>query len=95
MNKLLQSRFVANYGMFFVLLLLCGYFSLMTVAEQNPVSARAGRGVATYIADNHPDAWPHNWRPLVLQVQDELAIRHGIEITPRELDAGKLRDRLG
>lgn len=56
MNKLLQSRFVTNYGMFFVLLLLGAYFSFMTVAEQNPVSAGAGRGVATYIVENHPDA---------------------------------------
>lgn len=42
--------------MFFVLVLLCAYFSIMTVAEQNPVNARAGRDVATYIVDNHPDA---------------------------------------
>ena len=42
--------------MFFVLLLLCAYFSIMTVAEQNPVSARAGQGVANYIVENHPNA---------------------------------------
>lgn len=42
--------------MLFVLVLLCVYFSIMTVAEQNPVSASAGRKVARYIAQNHPDA---------------------------------------
>lgn len=42
--------------MLFVLVLLCGYFSIMTVAEQNPVTASAGRRVANYIVANHPDA---------------------------------------
>ena len=55
MNNLLQSRFVANYGMLFVLVLLCAYFSVMTISEQNPVNANTGRNVASYIAQNHPD----------------------------------------
>ncbi len=45
MNKIF-SRFVADYGMVFVLLLLCGYFSWATEAEQSPEGAAGGRQVA-------------------------------------------------
>ena len=38
----MRSRFVADYGMVFVLLLLCGYFSWATDAEQSPVGAAGG-----------------------------------------------------
>ncbi len=48
MNKAL-SRFAADYGMVFVLLLLCGYFSWVTIAEQSPEGAAAGRQVAALI----------------------------------------------
>ncbi len=40
------SRFVSDYGMIFVLLLLCAFFSLATWAEQYPAGAEAARGVA-------------------------------------------------
>jgi ribose transport system permease protein len=43
-NKL--SRFLSDYGMLFVLLLLCAYFSIVTVAEQHPTGAAAARPVA-------------------------------------------------
>jgi ribose transport system permease protein len=55
MRELLQSRFVSNYGMLFVLLLLCGYFSMMTVAEQHPVSPRAAHKIANFLADRFPE----------------------------------------
>ena len=48
MNKVL-SRFVADYGMVFVLLLLCGYFSWATEAEQSPEGAAGGRQVAATV----------------------------------------------
>jgi ribose transport system permease protein len=48
MNKAL-SRFVADYGMVFVLLLLCGYFSWATYAEQSPAGASGGQQVAALV----------------------------------------------
>jgi len=56
MNKM-RSRFVADYGMLFVLLLLCGYFSWATDAEQSPVGAAGGRQVASLVVEEKgPDA---------------------------------------
>ena len=40
------SRFVSDYGMVFVLLLLCAFFSWATWAEQHPSGAEAARDVA-------------------------------------------------
>jgi ribose transport system permease protein len=40
------SRFLANYGMFLVLLLLCGYYSCATWNEQYPSGGKAGRQLA-------------------------------------------------
>lgn len=39
-------RFISDYGMIFVLLLLCAFFSAMTLTEQNPVGEAAARQVA-------------------------------------------------
>ena len=44
-------RFVSDYGMLFVLLLLCAYFSAVTIADQNPVGASAGKQLAREIAN--------------------------------------------
>jgi ribose transport system permease protein len=44
------SRFTTDYGMLFVLLLLCGYYSWATWAEQHPTGAAAGEQVAQTIA---------------------------------------------
>jgi ribose transport system permease protein len=43
------SRFVSDYGMLFVLLLLCGYFSWVTEAERSPEGAAGGRQVAASV----------------------------------------------
>jgi ribose transport system permease protein len=43
------SRFVAEYGMFFVLLLLCGFFSVVTYSEQSPTGEAGAKQVATAI----------------------------------------------
>ncbi len=49
MKQLLRSRFVSNYGMVFVLILLCAYFSLATIDEQHPVSARAATKIVGFV----------------------------------------------
>src|SRR5438093_8310 len=40
------ARFVADYGMVLVLLLLCGLFSVLTLSEQRPTSDAAARRLA-------------------------------------------------
>ncbi|MDP6467731.1 MAG: ABC transporter permease [Pirellulaceae bacterium] len=49
MKKLLQSRFVSNYGMIFVLMLLCAYFSVATIDQQDPVTVRAANKIVAFI----------------------------------------------
>lgn len=49
MKRLLQSRFVANYGMIFVLVVLCAYFSVATINRQNPVTVRAANKIVAFI----------------------------------------------
>jgi len=49
-------RFISNYGMLFVLLLLCAYFSAMTISEQHPVNAAAARKIATFVGERHRGA---------------------------------------
>lgn len=44
------GQFVGDYGMIFVLLLLCGLFSLLTLKEQHPTGAVAGTQVAELIS---------------------------------------------
>ena len=44
-----NSRFLADYGMVFVLLLLCAYFSVMTYKEQFPTGESAAEQVVTSI----------------------------------------------
>ena len=43
------SRFLADYGMIFVLALLCVFFSVATLSEQSPSGDAAARQVATAI----------------------------------------------
>ncbi len=50
------SRFISDYGMIFVLLLLIALFSALTIAEQNPTGVDAGRQVATRIVDRYGDS---------------------------------------
>jgi ribose transport system permease protein len=44
------SRFFSNYGMFFVLLLLCLFFSWATMTEQHPEGVKAARLLARDLA---------------------------------------------
>lgn len=50
---LLQIPFVRDYGMLFVLLLLGGLFSLLTIKLQHPTGEDAGRQVADLIVSRH------------------------------------------
>ncbi|NNM30641.1 MAG: ABC transporter permease, partial [Akkermansiaceae bacterium] len=45
------GQFIRDYGMIFVLLLLVALFSVLTLAEQHPTGAEAGRQVADRIVD--------------------------------------------
>jgi len=44
-----NSRFLADYGMIFVLVLLCAFFSVATYSDQSPTGAAAANQVATAI----------------------------------------------
>lgn len=44
-----NSRFLADYGMIFVLLLLCAFFSIVTYSEQSPTGETAAKQVLTAI----------------------------------------------
>jgi len=46
MQRLLKSRFFADYGSLFILLLLCTYYSYATLDEQHPSDRAAGRQLA-------------------------------------------------
>ena len=48
--KLVLSRFLADYGMLLVLLLLCAYYSYVTWAEQHPTGAAGGRQLVRELA---------------------------------------------
>lgn len=48
------TRFFGEYGMLAVLILLCMYYSIVTLTEQNPTGADAGRAVATTLLDTSP-----------------------------------------
>jgi ribose transport system permease protein len=45
------SRFLSDYGMSLVLLLLCIYYSCVTLAEQEPTGARGGEELARMVLD--------------------------------------------
>lgn len=47
--KAAASRFVADYGVLFVLLLLCAYYSWATLTEQQPTGAAGGEQLARQI----------------------------------------------
>ena len=53
MRTLLRSRFLSRYGSIVVLLLLCAYYSVVTLTERNPVSESAGRELARAILASH------------------------------------------
>jgi ribose transport system permease protein len=47
-------RFLSNYGMLLVLLLLCAFYSWVTWAEQYPTGSAAARGLAKDLVRLHP-----------------------------------------
>jgi len=54
--SLLQSEFIREYGMVFVLLLLVVLFSVVKIDEQHPTGADAGRKVAERILRQHGES---------------------------------------
>ena len=50
------SPFFSDYGMLLVLLLLCAFFSFLTLKEQDPTGAAAGQQVANLITSQKTDA---------------------------------------
>ena len=48
-----KSRFLADYGMVFVLLLLCAFFSVVTTKEQWPSGEAGAKQVAAAIQEKH------------------------------------------
>lgn len=52
-SKLLNKPFVRDYGMIFVLLLLVGLFSMLTIKQQHPTGDAAGRQVGNLIVKQY------------------------------------------
>ena len=46
---------MSDYGMIFILILLCGLFSILTISEQHPVGAQAADNVISQLSDNTPE----------------------------------------
>ncbi|MCZ6795484.1 MAG: ABC transporter permease [Planctomycetota bacterium] len=82
MKKFLHSRFVSEYGSVFVLLILCAYYSAATVAEQNPITPRAGRDLARAIVSEHGDG-----ASVLIVVRDTNQDREFAAAIRRELEA--------
>lgn len=51
-----RSPFIDDYGMVFVFLLLCLFFSMLTLKDQHPTGAAAGEQVANLIGDAQENA---------------------------------------
>lgn len=54
-KRFLNGAFIRDYGMVFVLVLLIGLFSVLTLKQQSPTGAEAGRQVAQTVAQTNPD----------------------------------------
>ena len=52
-TRLFDNPFVRDYGMIFVLLVLAGLFSVLTIKQQHPTGEAAGRQVADFILARH------------------------------------------
>ncbi len=55
MSRLLLSRFLTDYGMVFVLAILCAFFSVATYSEQSPTGEAAARQVASTLSAQFGD----------------------------------------
>ena len=54
--KQIFYRFLSDYGMIFVLLLLCGFFSVVTISDQSPTGEAAAKQVAGSITEQFGNA---------------------------------------
>ena len=51
-----MQKFISQYGVVFVLVLLCAYYSFATLSPQHPADAGTGHTLARFIAQQLPDA---------------------------------------
>ncbi|MDA1050447.1 MAG: ABC transporter permease [Planctomycetota bacterium] len=91
-----MQKFVSQYGVVFVLVLLCAYYSFATLNQQHPADAATGRKLATYITLQLPNA---NVLIVVRDSDDDRAfaasIRQSLEtagVKPLGVAAGEPRD---
>ena len=51
-----MQKFLSHYGVVFVLVLLCAYYSFATLNPQHPSDANTGRRLATFVSQQLPNA---------------------------------------
>jgi ribose transport system permease protein len=81
------SRFLSQYGMLFVLLLLCVFFSLATLREQHPAGEGAARALERQIAAATAPGAPHDGAAVVIAARAGEADRRFARELARRLAA--------
>lgn len=91
-----MRKFVSQYGVVFVLVLLCAYYSVATLNPQHPADAATGRKLASFIIQQSPAA---NVLIVVRDSDDDRAFAAAIQrsledasINPLGVVAGEPRD---
>ncbi|MBC8352546.1 MAG: ABC transporter permease [Planctomycetes bacterium] len=91
-----MRKFLSHYGVIFVLVLLCAYYSFATLNQQHPADANTGRKLASFVIQQMPNA---NVLIAVRDSDDDRvfaeAIRQslgGASIQPVGIVAGEPRD---
>ncbi|MCA9144111.1 MAG: ABC transporter permease [Planctomycetaceae bacterium] len=94
-----MQKFVSQYGVVFVLVLLCAYYSFATLNPQQPSDAATGRNLAEFISKQHPTA---SVLIVVRDSDDDRAYAASIQqtleaanIKPLDVVAGEPRDIVG
>jgi ribose transport system permease protein len=91
-----MQKFISQYGVVFVLALLCAYYSFATLNPQHPADAAAGRKLASYITRQLPNA---NVLIVIRDSDDDRAFAASIQqslegknVKPLGIVAGEPRD---
>lgn len=91
-----MRKFMSQYGVVFVLVLLCAYYSFATLNPQHPADAATGRKLASYITRHLPNA---NVLIAVRDSDDDRAFAASIQqsleaksVKPLGIVAGEPRD---
>ncbi len=84
-TQLINTPFIRDYGMIFVLLVLAGLFSVLTIKQQHPTGEAAGRQVADFIISRKG----HQARVLIVtrNTGDDLAFAEGVATSLKHLGA--------